>query len=45
MGLYRKGHLGVNFLRVLRCVLMECVVRGGGLDGYFGEQGLLVGIS
>ncbi len=45
VGLYRKGHLGVSFLRVLRCVLMDCVVRGGGLDGYFGEQGLPVGIQ
>ncbi len=26
-----------------RCVLREWVVRGGGLDGYFGEQGLAVG--
>ncbi len=28
-----------------RCVLREWVVRGGGLDGYFGEQGLPVGIQ
>ncbi len=28
-----------------RCVLREWVVRGGGLDGYIGEQGLPVGIQ
>ncbi len=28
-----------------RCVLREWVVRGGGLDGYFGEQGLPAGIK
>ncbi len=28
-----------------RCVLRERVVRGGGLDGYFEEQGLPVGIQ
>ncbi len=28
-----------------RCVLKEWVVGGGGLDGYFGEQGLPVGIQ
>ncbi len=28
-----------------RFVLREWVVRGGGLDGYFGKQGLLVGIQ
>ncbi len=27
-----------------RCVLREWVVRVGELDGYFGEQGLPVGI-
>ncbi len=27
-----------------RCVLGEWAVRGGGLSGYFGEQGLPVGI-
>ncbi len=27
------------------CVLREWVVRGGALDGYFGEQGLPVGIQ
>ncbi len=28
-----------------RCVLREWVVGGGGLDGYFREQGLPVGIQ
>ncbi len=28
-----------------RCVLREWVVRGDGLDGYFGEQRLPVGIE
>ncbi len=28
-----------------RCVLRERVMRGSGLDGYFGEQGLPVGIK
>ncbi len=28
-----------------RCVLREWLVRGGGLNGYFGEQGLPVGIQ
>ncbi len=28
-----------------RCVLKEWVVRGGGLDGYFGEQELPAGIK
>ncbi len=41
---YGKGHLGVSFC-VGRCVLREWVVVGGGLDGYFGEQGLRVGIQ
>ncbi len=36
MWAYGKGHLGV---------LREWVVRGGGLDGYFGEPGLPVGIQ
>ncbi len=27
------------------CVLRECVVEGGGLDWYFGEQGLPAGIQ
>ncbi len=43
-GLYGKGHLGVSFLRGRR-VLREWVVGGGGLDGYFGEQGLPVNIQ
>ncbi len=30
---------------MVRCVLRERVVGGGGLDGYFGEQGLPVGIQ
>ncbi len=30
---------------MVRCVLREWVVGGGGLDGYFGEQSLLVGIQ
>ncbi len=28
-----------------RCVLREWIVRGGGLDEYFGEQGQPVGIQ
>ncbi len=28
-----------------RCVLREWAVGGGGLDGYFGEQGLPAGIQ
>ncbi len=44
MWVYGKGHLRVSFC-VGRCVLKEWVVRGGGLDGYFGEQGLPVGIQ
>ncbi len=28
-----------------QCVLRDWVVIGGGLDGYFGEQGLPVGIQ
>ncbi len=43
-GVYWKGHSG-EFFYVGRCVLREWVVRGGGLDGYFGEQGLPVGIQ
>ncbi len=39
------GNLGVSFFYVGRCVLRECVVRGGGLGGHFGEQGLPVGIQ
>ncbi len=44
VGVYGKGHLGVRFY-VGRCLLREWVVRGGGLDGNFGEQGLPVGIQ
>ncbi len=43
-GVYGEGHLGVRFY-VGRRVLREWVVRGGGLDGYFGEQGQPVGIQ
>ncbi len=39
---YGKGHWGVSFC-VGRCVLREWVVGGGGLDGYFGGQGLSAG--
>ncbi len=28
-----------------QCVLREWVLGGGGLEGYFGEQGLSVGIQ
>ncbi len=38
VGVCGNGHLGVSFY-VGRCVLREWVVGGGGLDGYFGEQG------
>ncbi len=31
---YGKGHLDVSFVRGSMCA--EEVVRGGGLDGYFG---------
>ncbi len=41
---YGKGHWGVSFC-VVRCVLREWVVGGGGLDGYFGEQGLPAAIQ
>ncbi len=44
MWVYGKGHYGVSFC-VGRCVLREWVVGGGGLDGYFGEQSLPVGIQ
>ncbi len=43
VGVCGKGHLGVIFY-VGRGVLREWVDGGGGLDGYFGEQGLAVGI-
>ncbi len=43
------GHMGrvtwVCVFYVGRCVLREWVVRGGGFDGYFGEQGLPVSIQ
>ncbi len=41
---YGKGYLGASFC-VGRYVLREWVVGGGGLDGYFGEQRLPVGIQ
>ncbi len=43
-GVYGKVHSGVSFY-VGRCVLREWVVRGGGLDGYFWEHGLPLGIQ
>ncbi len=30
VGVYGKGHLGVSYVYVGRCVLREWVVRGGG---------------
>ncbi len=43
------GYMGrviwVEVFYVGRCVLREWVVGGGGLDGYFGKQGLPVGIQ
>ncbi len=39
-GVHGKGHLGVSFL----CVVSKWVVGCGGIDGYFGDQGLPVGI-
>ncbi len=36
---------GCEFFYVGRCVLREWVVVGGGLDAYFGGQGLQVGIQ
>ncbi len=39
MWVYGKGHKDVSFC-VGGCVLREWVVEEGGLDGYFGEQGL-----
>ncbi len=44
MGVCEKDHLGV-IIYVGQCVLREWVVGGGGLDGYFGEQGLPVGVQ
>ncbi len=40
-----EGSFGNEFFYVGRCVLREWVVVGGLLDGYFGEQGLSVGIQ
>ncbi len=40
-----EGSFVCEFFYVGRCVLREWVVKGGGLDGYFGEQGLPVGIQ
>ncbi len=42
---YMRRVIWVKLSLVGRCVLREWVVRGGGLDGYFGEQGLPVGIQ
>ncbi len=43
MGIW-EGSFEYEFC-VSRCVLREWVVGGGGLDGYFGEQGLPAGIQ
>ncbi len=32
-----EGSFGCEFFYVDRCVLREWVVKGGGLDGYFGD--------
>ncbi len=45
MRVYGKGYLGMGFFYIGRCVLRKWVVRGGRLDGYFGEQGLPVGMQ
>ncbi len=43
MGVYVKCHLGLSFSRgSMGAEGMGC--ERGGLDGYFGEQGLPVGI-
>ncbi len=39
-----EGSFGCEFY-VGRCVVRECVVGGGGLNGHFGEVGLPVGIQ
>ncbi len=39
---YMGGVIWVYVTYVGRCVQKEWVVRGGGLGGYFGEQGLPV---
>ncbi len=44
MGVYGKG-LWVWAFYMGQCVLREWVVRGGGSDGYFGEQGVSAGSS
>ncbi len=41
---YGKGHKGLSFC-VGGCVLREWVVEVGGLDGYFGDQGLPASIQ
>ncbi len=43
--MYEKGHFGCEVFYVGRCVLREWVVGGSGLYGYFGEQGMPVGIQ
>ncbi len=43
VGVCGKGHLSVFY--VCQCVLREWGTRGGGLDGYFREQGLPVGVQ
>ncbi len=43
-GIWERS-FGSEFFYVGRCVLREWVMSGGGLDGYFGEQGLPVGIQ
>ncbi len=40
-----EGSFVCEFFYVGRCVLREWVVKGGGLDRYFGEQELPVGIQ
>ncbi len=43
---YYKDHVGWRgYMGRVIWVLREWVVRGGGLDGYFGKQGLPVGIQ
>ncbi len=43
MGIW-EGSLGCEFMRGSMCA-EGMVLGGGGLDGYFGEQGLPVGIQ
>ncbi len=40
-----EGSFGCAFFYAGLYVLREWVVGGGGLDGYFGKQGLPVGIQ